>query len=63
MSTKAYPHLEKQIETSIGWQQLISNKFRSQVIIEGSDLDRIHNNLKSNIGKQEFFIEQIFMSF
>ena len=55
--------LEKQIETSIGWQQLVSNKFRSQVIIEESDLDRIHNNLKSNIGKQEFFIEQIFMSF
>ena len=55
--------LEKQIKTSIGWRQLVSNKFRSQIIIEESDVDRIHNNLKSNIGKEEYFLEQIFISF
>ena len=55
--------LEKQIETNLGWQQLVVNKFRSQIIIQEIEIERIHNSLKNNIGKNEFFIEHIFLSF
>jgi len=55
--------LEKQVYVSIGWKQLVANKFRKQVMIQDSEIDTIHNKLKSNIGKEEFFIEQIFISF
>ena len=55
--------LEKQVFVSIGWKQLIATKFRSQVMIQDTEIDTIHNKLKSNIGKKEFFIEQIFISF
>ena len=55
--------LEKQLETSIGWRQLVSNKFRTQVIIQDSEVEAILTKLKSSIGKEEFLIEQIFLSF
>jgi len=55
--------LEKQLESTIGWKQLIANKFRKQVVIQDSEIETIHKKLKSNIGKEEFFIEQIFLSF
>jgi len=55
--------LEKQIFVSIGWRHLIANKFRTKIIIQDSEIDTIHNKLKSNVGKEEFFIEQIFISF
>jgi hypothetical protein len=55
--------LKKQIEVSIGWAQLISNKFRSQIIIQESDTQRIIDNLESQKGKEEYFVEQIFVSF
>ena len=55
--------LEKQIIASIGWKQLIANKFRTQVIIQDSEIDLLHEQLISSIGKEEFFIEQIFISF
>ena len=55
--------LEKQLETSIGWRQLVSNKFRNQVIIQDSEVETILTKLKSSIGKEEFLIEQIFLSF
>ena len=55
--------LEKQLETSIGWRQLVSNKFRSQVVIQDSEVEAILTKLKSSIGKEEFLIEQIFLSF
>ena len=55
--------LEKQVFVSIGWKQLIATKFRNQVMIQDPEIDTIHNKLKSNIGKKEFFIEQIFISF
>ena len=55
--------LEKQLNSNIGWKQLIANKFRKQVVIQDSEIDLLHKNLKSNVGKEEFFIEQIFLSF
>ena len=55
--------LEKQIKARIGWRQLIANKFRNQVVVQDSELETIHKKLKSNVGKEEFFIEQIFLSF
>ena len=55
--------LKKQIETSFGWAQLVSNKFRSQIIIQESDTQRIIDNLESQKGKEEYFVEQIFVSF
>ena len=55
--------LEKQLSISIGWRQLVSNKFRGQIVIQDSEIDTILNNLKSSIGKEEFLIEQIFLSF
>ena len=55
--------LENQLETSIGWRQLVSNKFRNQVIIQDSEVETILTKLKSSIGKEEFLIEQIFLSF
>ena len=55
--------LEKQIETDLGWRQLIANKFRNQIIIQELEIERVHNSLKNNLGKNEFFIEQIFLSF
>ena len=55
--------LEKQIETSIGWRQLVSNRFRKTVVIQENEVERIHNNLKSNVGKDEFLIHQIYLSF
>ena len=55
--------LEKQLETSIGWRQFVSNKFRSQVVIQDSEVEAILTKLKSSIGKEEFLIEQIFLSF
>ena len=54
--------LEKQITASIGWRQLIANKFRKQVVIQDSEVEIIHKKMKSNIGKEEFFIEQIYLS-
>ncbi len=54
--------LKKQISSNIGWKQLVANKFRKQVIIQDSEIDLLHNNLKSNVGKDEFLIEQIFLS-
>jgi len=55
--------LRKQLEVSIGWKQLIANKFRKQIIIQDTEVETIHKKLKSNVGKEEFFIEQIFLSF
>ena len=55
--------LYNQIKANIGWMQLIANKFRIQVIIQDSEVDRIHKNLELNVGKDELFIEQIFLSF
>jgi len=55
--------LEKQLKASFGWRQLIANKFRHQIIIQDSEIEVIHKKLKSNIGKEEFSIEQIFLSF
>lgn len=55
--------LEKQISTNIGWRQLIANKFRTQVIIEESDISMVLDNLKKSKGKEEYLIEQIFISF
>ena len=55
--------LEKLIETDLGWRQLIANKFRNQIIIQELEIERVHNSLKNNLGKNEFFIEQIFLSF
>ena len=55
--------LEKQIEVSIGWKQLIANKFRKQILIQDTEIETIHKKLKSNVGKEEFLIEQIFLSF
>lgn len=55
--------LEKQVSVSIGWRQLVANKFRSQIVIQDAEVDVIHNNLTSNVGKEEFFIHQIFLSF
>ena len=55
--------LEKQLSTTIGWKQLVANKFRKQVVIQDSEVETIHRNLESNFGKEEFFIEQIFLSF
>ena len=55
--------LENQLETSIGWRQLVSNKFRNQIIIQDSEVETILTKLKSSIGKEEFLIEQIFLSF
>ena len=55
--------LKKQLRTSIGWKQLIANKFRNQIIIQDTEVETIHKKLKSNVGKEEFFIEQIFLSF
>ena len=54
--------LEKQITASIGWRQLIANKFRKQVVIQDSEVEMIHKKLKSNVGKEELFIEQIYLS-
>ena len=55
--------LEKQIEVSIGWKQLIANKFRKKILIQDTEIETIHKKLKSNVGKEEFLIEQIFLSF
>ena len=55
--------LEKQVETSIGWRQLVSNKFRNQIVIQDSEIETILKKIKSSIGKEEFLIEQIFLSF
>ena len=55
--------LRKQLEVSIGWKQLIANKFRKQILIQDTEIETIHKKLKSNVGKEEFFIEQIFLSF
>ena len=55
--------LEKQLRANIGWRQLIAQKFRSQIIIQDTEVDTLHNNIKSGIGKDEFFIEQVFISF
>ena len=55
--------LEKQLITSIGWRQLIANKFRNQIVIQDIEVETIHKKLKSNIGKEEYFIQQIFLSF
>ena len=55
--------LKKQLRTSIGWKQLVANKFRQQVVIQDTEIETIHKKLKSNLGKDEFFIEQIFLSF
>ena len=46
--------LEKQIEVSIGWKQLIANKFRKQILIQDTEIETIHKKLKSNVGKEEF---------
>ena len=55
--------LEKQLEVSIGWRQLVSNKFRNKVVIQDSEIETILKKIKSSIGKEEFLIEQIFLSF
>ena len=55
--------LRKQLEVSIGWKQLIANKFRKNVVIQESEIETILKNLETNIGKEEYFIEQIFLSF
>ena len=55
--------LEKQIRSNIGWKQLVANKFRMQIVIQDAEIETIHKKLNSNIGKEEFFIEQIFLSF
>ena len=55
--------LEKQIATSVGWRQLVSNKFRNQIVIQDSEIETILKKIKSSIGKDEFLIEQIFLSF
>ena len=55
--------LEKQLKTNIGWKQLIANKFRKNVLIQESEIATILKNLETNIGKEEYFIEQIFLSF
>jgi len=55
--------LEKQVTTKIGWRQLIANKFRNQIVIQDTEVETIHKKLKSNVGKEELFIEQIFLSF
>ena len=55
--------LEKQIETELGWLQLVANKFRNQIVIQDTEVETIHKKLKSNVGKEELFIEQIFLSF
>ena len=55
--------LEKQLKTNIGWKQLIANKFRKNVVIQESEIETILKNLETNIGKEEYFIEQIFLSF
>ena len=55
--------LEKQLSTTIGWKQLIANKFRQKITIQDSEVETIHKKLESNVGKEEFFIEQIFLSF
>ena len=55
--------LEKQLSTTIGWKQLIANKFRQKIVIQDSEVETIHKKLESNVGKEEFFIEQIFLSF
>jgi len=55
--------LEKQIATSVGWRQLVSSKFRTQIVIQDSEIETILKKIKSSIGKDEFLIEQIFLSF
>ena len=55
--------LEKQIRTNIGWRQLVANKFRSQIVIQESEVENLHKRLNSSVGKEEFFVEQIFLSF
>ena len=55
--------LEKQVTANIGWRQLIANKFRNQIVIQDAEIETIHKKLKSNVGKEELFIEQIFLSF
>ena len=55
--------LEKQVTAKIGWRQLIANKFRNQIVIQDTEVETIHKKLKSNIGKEEYFIQQIFLSF
>ena len=55
--------LTKQLETNLGWKQLVANKFRKQVVIQDSEIETIHKKLNTNIGKEEFFIEQIFLSY
>ena len=55
--------LEKQVTANIGWRQLIANKFRNQIVIQDTEVETIHKKLKSNVGKEELFIEQIFLSF
>ena len=46
--------LEKQIETTIGWRQLVSAKFRNQIVIQDSEIETILKKIKSSIGKEEF---------
>ena len=55
--------LEKQVRTNIGWRQLVANKFRPQVIIQDAEVETILKKLETSIGKEEFLIEQIFLSF
>mgnify|MGYP001319477533 CR=1 FL=1 len=55
--------LRKQVEASIGWRQLVANKFRGQVVIQDSEVQTVLKNIKSSVGKDEFLLEQIFVSF
>ena len=55
--------LEKQLWANLGWRQLVANKFRQKIIVQESEVEVIHNKLKTDIGKDEFNVEQIFISF
>ena len=38
-------NLTKQLETNLGWKQLVANKFRKQVVIQDSEIETIHKKL------------------
>lgn len=53
--------LLNQIEAQLSWTKYIQTVLRNTVDVKDSDVDALNERLRSNIGKQEYLVSEIFL--
>ncbi|MEM7650924.1 MAG: peptidylprolyl isomerase [Pseudomonadota bacterium] len=53
--------LESQIRSQIAWSKVVQSELRPQIIVSDNDVDNYLDRLRSNTGKPEYLVSEIFL--